>query len=68
MLDIHSVMGCGLTFDKLLRAELRGCVGGGGLRAKMWKMCGGCGLIAGQVTAGRAAGSDFYFNQINNQR
>ena len=29
---------------------------------------GGCGLIAGQVTAGRAAGSDFYFNQINNQR
>ena len=44
MLDIQFVMGCGLTFDKLLRDELRG-----GLRAKL--MHGG--YVAGQITAGR---------------
>ena len=61
MLSVQSVVGCRLTFDKLLRAELRG-----GLRAKLLQGGagrggagpGGAGRAAGQVTAGRAVGYD----------
>ena len=41
MLAIQSVMGCGLAFDKLLRAELRAKLLQGGLRAKLLR--GGAG-------------------------
>ena len=51
MLFVQSVIGCRLTFEKLLLAELRG-----GLRAKLLR--GGAVRAAGQVIAGRAAGYD----------
>ena len=51
MLSVESVIGCRLTFEKLLRAELRG-----ELRAKLLR--GGAVRAVGQVTAGRAAGYD----------
>ena len=35
MLAVQSIMGCGPTFDKLLRAELRAKLLRGGLRAKL---------------------------------
>ena len=46
MSSVQSVISCRLTFDKLLRAELRG-----GLRAKLPR--GGAVRAAGQVTAGQ---------------
>ena len=51
MLSVQSVIGGRLTFETLLRAELRG-----GLRAKLLR--GGAVRTAGQITAGRAAGYD----------
>ena len=38
MLSVQSVIGCRLTFKKILRAELRG-----GLRAKLLRSGVGCG-------------------------
>ena len=66
MLSVQSGVGCMLTIDTLLRAELRGGLpakllrDGTGrcglrvnlLRAMMWQNLR-CGLTAGQVTAGR---------------
>ena len=65
-------MGCGLTFDKLLRAELQAKLLRGGLRLSYCgagqvtegrgelraRMCQHlrCELVVGQVTAGRATG------------
>ena len=59
MLPVQSVIGCRLTFDKLLRSELRGglrakLLRGGAVRAKLLR--GGAVRAAGQVTAGRAGG------------
>ena len=51
MLSFQSVIGCRLTFEKLLRAELRG-----GLRAKLLR--DGAVRAASQITAGRAADYD----------
>ena len=48
MLSVQSVIGCRLTFDKLLRAELRG-----GLRGRSGRVGGGAMRAVGQVTVGR---------------
>ena len=56
MLSVQSVIGCRLTFDKLLRAELRG-----GLRAKLLRGRSGRGYAGcgpSYCGAGRADGND----------
>ena len=60
MLDIQSIMGCGLTFDKLLWAELRGRLRAklmrGGLWARVWKIFGAVWMRAKLLRGGVGCG------------